>query len=305
MNGILLVDKPEGLTSAEVVRRVKRQARVKVGHLGTLDPFATGVLPLCLGEATKIAQFLSAADKDYEGVIRLGAATDTADRTGNVVRTAPVPPLDDGQLRVIAERFVGPYEQVPPMYSALKRDGVPLYKLARQGIEVDRTSRMVQLTALRLVAAGPDTIAFAVSCSKGTYVRVLAEDIGAALGSVAHVQALRRTRFGPFDLAQAVELDRWSPGDKERLVPIRAALAEYPEFLLQARAVGGARRGQAWVLRELPRPPRGDLAVLVGPDGAVVAVVNWREDRWVFARVLHEEHEALQGGTAMLNSADK
>ncbi|OFV87008.1 MAG: tRNA pseudouridine(55) synthase TruB, partial [Acidobacteria bacterium RBG_16_68_9] len=204
MNGILILDKPEGLTSAEVVRRVKRRLRVKVGHLGTLDPFASGVLPLCIGDGTKIAQFLNTATKTYEGTIRLGAATDTGDCTGVVARTAPIPAFGSEDLRAVERQFQGPYTQVPPMYSALKQGGVPLYKLARQGVEVERSGRLVHIESLRLCRADEASLDFEVSCSKGTYVRVLAEDVAAALGTAAHVSVLRRTRFGEFTLSHAV-----------------------------------------------------------------------------------------------------
>jgi tRNA pseudouridine55 synthase len=209
MNGLVLIDKPEGLTSAEVVRRVKRRLGGKVGHLGTLDPFATGLLPLCLGEATKIAQFLNTADKRYAGVIQLGAATDTGDRTGQTVDRAPVPDLAHIDLAALAGRFTGERLQTPPMYSALKRDGVPLYRLARRGMTVERTPRPVRIDRLTLDPVGTDRLAFDVACSKGTYVRVLAEDIGAALGTPAHLAALRRTAFGAFRIDRAVPLARY------------------------------------------------------------------------------------------------
>ncbi len=286
MDGILIVDKPVGLTSAEVVRRVKRQLRVKVGHLGTLDPFATGVLPLCLGEATKIAQFLNSADKRYDGLIRLGAATDSGDRTGTVVRTAPVPALDAARLREVEQRFTGSYRQMPPMYSAIKREGVPLYKLARRGIEVEREERIVHIEALSLRAEGSSELHFDVTCSKGTYVRVLGEDIGAALGSAAHLQSLRRTRFGPFDLAQAADLATWEPGSSVGLVSIRGALSHLPACVLTEEAAHAARQGQAWVLDQLEFESSADAAMLFDPEQQVAAIVVRQAGRWAFGRVL-------------------
>ena len=288
MHGFLIVDKPEGVTSAEVVRRVKRQLQVKVGHLGTLDPFATGVLPLCLGEATKIAQFLNTADKQYEGLIRLGTATDTGDRTGKVIRTAAVPATDEIALRQITRQFTGDYLQVPPMYSALKQRGVPLYRLARQGIEVKRPSRQVRVVSLHLTIAEPGCLRFQMRCSKGTYVRVLAEDIGVALGSAAHVQALRRTRFGDFDVSQTVDLTTWRVGGPSTYVSIREALAHLPRVQLTHQAAEAARHGQGWVLAQVPLETEGDLAVLVDPSERVTAVVAKRRERWGFARVLHD-----------------
>lgn len=288
MHGFLIVDKPEGVTSAEVVRRVKRQLQVKVGHLGTLDPFATGVLPLCLGEATKIAQFLNTADKQYEGLIRLGTATDTGDRTGKVIRTAAVPAADETALRQITHQFTGDYLQVPPMYSALKQRGVPLYRLARQGIEVKRPSRQVRVASLHLTTAEPGCLRFQMCCSKGTYVRVLAEDIGVALGSAAHVQVLRRTRFGDFDVSQTVDLTTWRAEDQSKYVSIRDALAHLPRVQLTHQAAQAVRHGQGWVLAQVPLDTEGDLAVLVDPSERVTAVVAKRRERWGFARVLHD-----------------
>jgi len=265
MNGVLIVDKPAGLTSAEVVRRIKSRARAKVGHLGTLDPFATGILPLCLGEATKIAQFLSGADKTYVGEIRLGAATDTGDCTGSIVRTAPIPELKPAALVRITEEFTGDCLQVPPMYSALKRAGVPLYKLARKGMEVERQARQVRIVELRLEPTGVDRLRFEVECSKGTYVRVLAEDIGRALQTEGYVSALRRTRFGPFGLEKAVDLQSWNPTEGASLVSILDALSDLPVRSVAERVAAAARQGKTWVLGEIEPAPDGSIALLVAP----------------------------------------
>jgi tRNA pseudouridine55 synthase len=288
VDGILVVDKPEGVTSAEVVRRVKRKLCCKVGHLGTLDPFATGLLPLCLGEATKIAQFLNTADKRYEGVIALGVATDTGDRTGAVREERPVPEIDAAALAAIAARFTGPSMQTPPMYSAIKRGGVPLYKLAREGVEVERDPRAIVIHELHLEPLGERRIAFRVSCSKGTYIRVLAEDIGRELGTVAHLEELRRTGFGPFRLDQgAVDPDAWQPASRAGLVSIRDALGHLPVVSLPARAAVAARRGQAWVLRELgPAGASAERVLLLDASGEPLAVVERSAKGWRFARVL-------------------
>jgi tRNA pseudouridine55 synthase len=286
VNGILQVCKPEGMTSAEVVRRVKRRAHAKVGHLGTLDPFASGLLPLCIGEATKIAQFLNQADKRYEGEIALGTATDTGDRTGSVLATAPLPELGDADLAALEQRFTGEYEQTPPMYSALKHKGVPLYRLARQGIEVARAARRVQIKELRLRAAAPGFLSFEVACSKGTYVRVLAEDLGAALGTCAHLASLRRTRFGSFDLADAVPgPDSWDPASRQGLLSMRAALAHLPALQLDAATCASVRLGRRRVLAEIGLPGDGDPVVLLDPAGEVVAVVVRSAEGWRFGRV--------------------
>src|SRR5438552_13396906 len=212
LDGVLLVDKPAGITSAGVVREIKRRLDVaKVGHLGTLDPFATGLLPLALGEGSKVVPFLNQEEKAYEGVICLGRATNTLDATGETTETARVPPLDARLLESIATRFRGAIEQVPPMFSALKRAGVPLYKLARKGVEVDLAPRRVEILSLSLAPAGPETIALSVRCSKGTYVRSLARDIAKALETVRHLATLRRTGFGPFELSWARPLAALGP----------------------------------------------------------------------------------------------
>ncbi|HSP98774.1 MAG TPA: tRNA pseudouridine(55) synthase TruB [Candidatus Dormibacteraeota bacterium] len=287
MNGILLIDKPAGITSAEVVRRVKRllPRGAKVGHLGTLDPFATGLLPLCLGEGTKIAQFLNTADKRYRGLIQLGSATDTGDRTGAVVHEAPVGPIDAAALAEVCRRFTGEIRQRPPMYSALKKDGVPLYRLARQGIEVEREERPVRIERLTLELAGPDQLRLEVACSKGTYVRVLAEDIGAALGTVAHLRELRRTGFGDFDIAQAVALDAFDPARPAGLVPLRAAVAHLPAVTLDAQGVRAVRQGKSGVLSRLAGVT-APAAALVDPDGHLAAVAVQERGHWRYGRVL-------------------
>lgn len=287
MNGILLIDKPDGPTSAEVVRRVKRllPRGAKVGHLGTLDPFATGLLPLCLGEGTKIAQFLNTADKRYRGLIQLGTATDTGDRTGSVVREAVVGAIDGAVLAEVCRRFSGEIRQRPPMYSALKKAGVPLYRLARQGLEVDREERTVRIDQLILAAAGASQLRLEVACSKGTYVRVLAEDIGAALGTVAHLRELRRTGFGDFDIAQAVALDAFDPARPAGLVPLRAAVAHLPAVTLDARAALAARQGKSGVLSRLDGVT-APAAALVDPEGHLAAVAVREHGHWRYGRVL-------------------
>ncbi|MBX3023382.1 tRNA pseudouridine(55) synthase TruB [bacterium] len=287
MNGILLIDKPEGLTSAEVVRRIKRQlARgAKVGHLGTLDPFATGLLPLCLGEGTKIAQFLNSADKRYTGRIQLGVATDTGDRAGAVVSEAPVPALDAATLAEVVRRFSGEIRQRPPMYSALKKDGVPLYRLARQGIEVEREERAVRIDRLVLEPAGPSQLRLEVECSKGTYVRVLGEEIGIALGTVAHLRELRRTGFGDFGIAQAVALDAFDPANPAGFVPLRAALAHLPAVTLDAQGLRAVRQGKSSALSRLAGLA-APVAALVDAQGELAAVAIRERGHWRYGRVL-------------------
>jgi tRNA pseudouridine55 synthase len=197
--GILLLDKPAGLSSNAALQQVRRLlGRPKAGHTGSLDPLATGMLPICIGEATKVAGSLLADAKGYTATLSLGSRTDTGDSTGTVVERCPVPELDEGRLAAALQALRGPQQQVPPMYSALKRDGQPLYKLARRGLTVERLPRDIVIYALELLESGPATLRIRVECSKGTYIRVLAEELGRLLGSCAHLTALRRDFAEPF-----------------------------------------------------------------------------------------------------------
>jgi tRNA pseudouridine55 synthase len=253
--------------------------------LGTLDPFASGVLPVCVGDGTKIAQFLNVADKEYTGIIGLGRETDTGDPTGRVTLTAPVPAITTEQLAETARQFRGELLQIPPMYSALKHRGIRLYKLARQGIEIERQPRRVQVPALELHLASASAVAFAVSCSKGTYVRVLAQQIGVALGTVGHLQVLRRTRFGPFDLRQAIGLEALDQADLP-LLRLPQALPQLREIRVDAAAAQRARQGYEPVLGTIGSAGGEEAVKLVGPDGELAAVVVAdRFGRWRFGRV--------------------
>jgi tRNA pseudouridine55 synthase len=290
VNGLLLVDKPEGMSSAGAIRALKgRLGGAKVGHLGTLDPFASGLLPLCIGEATKVARWLLLERKRYEGTIQLGTTTDTLDGTGTVTASAAVPDLEPAALAGLARRFTGPGTQTPPMYSALKRDGVPLYRLARQGIEVAREARPIEILSLRLEARDGGRIDFDVACSKGTYIRVLAADLGVALGTVAHLQRLRRTEVGAFRIADAHTPDDLAalPGPLP-LIGIREALRTLRPLPLSDNEVVRLRHGQQGVLAALPAPEGTDeTALVVDGGGAVVAVVETAgSDGWRLARLV-------------------
>jgi tRNA pseudouridine55 synthase len=293
VTGILLLDKPEGMSSAGAIRALKpRLGGAKVGHLGTLDPFASGLLPLCVGEATKIARWLLLERKAYEGTIRLGSATDTLDCTGALVGAAPVPAFDQTALDALALRFTGRQRQVPPMYSALKRDGVPLYKLARQGIAVEREAREIEIGVFRLLLRDPERLDFTVECSKGTYVRVLAADVGRSLGTVAHLERLRRTRVGGFHLEQAhtlVALLALPPGADLPLLPVRQALADYLAFAPPPEGLARLRRGQQEPLARLPAPTRpGETALVLDAGGEVAAVIEaaGSDPAWRLVRLL-------------------
>lgn len=207
VNGILLLDKPLGLTSNAALQKVRWLLNAeKAGHTGSLDPLATGVLPLCFGEATKFSQYLLDADKGYETLMQLGATTTTGDAEGDVLERRPVT-VDRAAIEAVLPQFRGDIRQVPPMYSALKRDGQPLYKLARAGEVVEREARSVTIARLELLDCADDRASLRVACSKGTYIRTLVEDIGQVLGCGAYVAALRRTQAGPFGLEQAVTLE--------------------------------------------------------------------------------------------------
>ena len=214
VHGVLLLDKDAGVSSNAALQRAKRLYRAeKAGHTGTLDPLASGLLPLCFGAATKFAQASLDADKRYLATLRLGVTTTTGDLEGDVVRTAAVD-VDRAALEAACAKFVGAIDQVPPMHSALKRDGKPLYEYARSGIELERAPRRVRIDAIRVVDGEGDLWTIDVSCSKGTYIRTLGEEIGAALGCGAHLAALRRTASGALDLASAARLAALDPLDE-------------------------------------------------------------------------------------------
>jgi len=212
VSGVILVDKPYGMTSQQVVSKVKYLFKSpihnskKAGHTGTLDPMATGLLPICLGEATKFSHYQLDADKAYQATILLGSQTDTGDAEGQIVKTIPVPKFDEADLEEIAQRFLGAQQQIPPMYSALKKDGKKLYEYARAGIEVERLPRDIIIKAIDLKALDNEQIQLMVTCTKGTYVRVLGEDIAKAMGTLGHLSALRRLKVGRFDIDNAVTL---------------------------------------------------------------------------------------------------
>lgn len=290
LDGLLLLDKPQGPTSAEVVRILKKALQVKkIGHLGTLDPFASGLLPICLGAGTKLSQFLMAEQKSYAGTLQLGVETDTLDRTGTVTRTASVPACTPTQLRKIEQRFIGDSWQTPPMYSALKRKGVPLYKLARQGIEVEREPRRVHMSHLALTLGEPHSIHFSVSCSKGTYIRVLAADVGMALNTLAHLTSLRRTAFGAFSIDQAVPLSQVQslrPGQPLPLLSSAQATQSYRTFLVSAPEAALIRHGQQAFLRTLPAAQAtGETARILSAERELIAMVTAEQETWKLARV--------------------
>ncbi|WP_295436452.1 tRNA pseudouridine(55) synthase TruB [uncultured Thiodictyon sp.] len=264
VTGILLLDKPLGLTSNDALQRIKRLYRAaKAGHTGSLDPLATGLLPVCLGAATKFSAFLLDADKRYRVRVRLGVTTTTADAEGEVVETRPVVGVDEARVRAVLEQFLGLIDQLPPMYSAIKQGGERLYKLARQGVEVERATRPIHIFSLDLLACEWPEIELDVHCSKGTYVRTLAEDIGRELGCGGHVSRLRRTGVGPYaeNVVEFITLDQVRDlADQEGaaarldalLLPLDSALGHWPAVRLSADAAFYLQQGQAVLVPQAP-----------------------------------------------------
>ncbi len=294
MHGVLVIDKPQGPTSFEVVRRVRSALGLKrAGHTGTLDPMATGVLPVCLGEATKLAGLLTEGDKAYDAVVRLGVVTDTQDVTGTVVETHPVPPLSTELLEAALEKFRGTFSQVPPMYSAVKVKGKRLYERARAGESVERTPRRVTVYALVLRDFSASECTLSVRCSKGFFVRTLAEELGRALGCGGTLKSLRRTASGPFALDRSLPLSQVEalgvagPGGRAqleaRIIPMADALPEFPVVRVSESDVSRVVHGVPLVLE--PSVPAGRVRVL-GPDGALLAVGEVHEGRLGYVRVV-------------------
>ena len=284
VHGVLLLDKPLGLSSNQALQKVKWLLRAeKAGHTGTLDPLATGVLPLCFGAATKFSGLHLDADKTYQATLQLGQRTRTGDREGEVIETRTVPPLGATDLERVRQRFLGRITQVPPMHSALKKDGKALYEYARAGVEVERTPREIEIFELNLAWAGVDqaqsAIDIIVKCSKGTYVRTLGEDIAAALACVGHLTALRRLATGPFELAQCITLVELTALDDAarlaQLLPPQALLPAHTPIVLAGdeagRFLSGMRRRGPWpntervaVYGEQPRALLGTAHVRAG-----------------------------------------
>jgi len=287
--GIILLDKPKGLSSNGALQRVRKAYGAKsAGHVGTLDPMATGMLPLCLDEATKVIAEIESGAKCYEFTLTLGRRTATGDAEGEVVAELPVPALTAQSVEAALVRFRGTYRQVPPMYSALKRDGRPLYELARQGVEVEREARSVEIRRLELVAMTADTLDLVCESSKGTYIRVLGEDLANALGTCGHLTRLRRAWVEPFrDMPMhSLEAALVSAERGQDLLPPDAALQRLPQARLTAEQVVTLRHGQ-------PVRSATDVSVAVGrrvriygPDGLFLGLAEAQADGWLQPRRL-------------------
>lgn len=292
IDGVLLLDKPLGWSSNHAVQKIKRLYRAaKVGHTGTLDPLATGVLALCLGDATKFGQSLLFADKSYEARIQLGQTTTTGDREGEVLTEAPVPALTEARLQAIALQFTGLISQIPPMYSALKVNGQVLYQLARQGQVIERAARDITIHTLSLTQLSETQLHLTVRCSKGTYIRTLAEDIGALIGCGAHLDALRRTSVACLPTNAMVSMATLEGMDEEQLVaqllPIDSCVAEVPPLTLTLAETQRLLWGQTV---QLLAPTTAGLRRLYDEQARFLGLADWQESGQLLPQRLINTH---------------
>ena len=281
IDGVVVLDKPAGMTSFRAVEKVSRLlGKRKCGHAGTLDPMATGVLPVCVGKATKIAGYLVAQDKEYDASFRFGAATDTGDVTGREIEAAPGAFAAESAVAAAVAALVGTWEQVPPAYSAVKVGGTRAYALARRGKAVDLAARRVTVSEAKLLGWSPEGFRLFLRCSKGFYVRALARDLGRALGVPMTVSALRRLRCGPFRIDDAVTLDALAEAarrgeDAAAVVTIVRALAEFPQWEVPAEAAAAVRQGRSpgpWLAGKAAGVSPPVVLLTHGPDGPVALV---------------------------------
>jgi tRNA pseudouridine55 synthase len=269
MLGVVLIDKPLGITSHDVIARLRRKFQTRrIGHAGTLDPLATGLLVVAVGPATRFLQYLPLEPKEYVGTIRFGVETTTQDAEGEVVAEKPVPSDLMSEISGVLAEFKGSIQQLPPLYSAVKKEGKPLYVYARRGEEVERERRTVFISEAELLAQTGNEVDVRVVCSGGTYMRTWAHDLGQRLGCGAHLSALRRTRVGKFAIEDAVTLEEVEPGD---LRPLVEALPPVPLVEITHRQAEAIRHGQAI---GFPRPPAGLVCGLVGPEGDVIGMAR-------------------------------
>jgi tRNA pseudouridine55 synthase len=285
MDGLLIVDKPEGMTSLDVVRGIKRRLSVKkAGHIGTLDPFATGVLPIGINEGTKLIPFLGEGPKDYEVVLQLGEETSTDDWTGKVVMKRPWEGIQTEKIEALLPTFLGKIRQIPPMFSAIKIQGKPLYQLARKGIEIERKEREVEIYKIQLRKIDLPLIHFQISCSKGTYIRSLGREMGRKIGCGGHLRHLRRIRSGPFTIEQAIsweklmdffQLDHLSPW----VISMEDALPNLPKVMGDEQLVRKVRYGKVMMVRDLspqklPAFEKGEWIKISSREEGLVAILK-------------------------------
>lgn len=289
MHLVINLDKPKGITSQEAVTKVKRLYRAKkAGHAGTLDPIATGVLLICLNEATKVTRFLSDMDKEYVATLKLGERTDTLDAEGQVVERVEDFSISEGQIMGALERFKGVITQTPPMYSAVKVGGRPLYKLARKGHVLERPPRAVRINEIALLRYEPPFLELRISCSKGTYIRSLGDDIGRALGVGAHVTGLRRTRIGGFRVEDAARLDEL-PGKPGSELSVDDSLGHLKEVVISGADLPRALHGNPLPCDEPDLFYPGEYLRLRDPEGGLFAIGRASGDRIMVERLLYIE----------------
>lgn len=286
--GLLIIDKPDGWTSHDVVARFRSLLRIRqIGHTGTLDPMATGVLLLCLGAATKMARFLVGLEKEYQGTMRLGASSDTLDAQGRISTHLDRIEIPRGEIEEVFRQFTGELQQIPPMYSAVKHRGQPLHRLARRGQTVDRQPRTVTVRSLHLVRYRPPQVTFRVVCTSGTYIRVLAADIGDTLGTGAYLERLRRQRVGPFGADEALTVDEAIKRKRNEtliaaLQPVMRGLERFPRLVVHPRAVDEILHGRPVtpsMIREIdPAAVRGSQIRVQDGGGKLLAMMQLEMD---------------------------
>jgi tRNA pseudouridine55 synthase len=288
MDGILNVNKPAGITSYDVVAKIKRlSGERRVGHAGTLDPAATGVLPVCLGRATRVVEFIMGSPKTYLAVIELGVNTDTYDASGTVTSRSDYSCVSRKLVETALDSFRGDIQQAPPMYSALKYGGRPLYELAREGRNIERPSRIVSIQSLAVIEWEPPRFTLEVTCGRGTYIRSLAHDLGQALGCGAHLVSLARTRYGPFDIRAAVALPQLESGDWQHfLYPADFVLQDLPAVTLNDTRVAAMKNGQILDLGGIS-PAGAELCRAYAEDGRLLGILRrLNEEKWQPEKVL-------------------
>lgn len=285
IDGLLIVDKPEGITSLDVVREIKHRFGVKkAGHIGTLDPFATGVLPIVINEGTKLVPFLGGGPKEYEATLKLGEETTTDDWTGKVVMSQPWEGVQPERIEALIHTFLGKIQQTPSMFSAIKIQGKPLYRLARKGIEIGRKKREIEIYKIQIEEMVLPLVCFKVSCSKGTYIRTLGRDIGRKIGCGAHLLRLRRTQSGPFTLEQAISWKKLKDLSKPDhlhpwLISLEASLSNLPEVIGDEQLVRKVRFGKEMMVQDLspktlPAFEKGQWLKMSSPKEGLVAILK-------------------------------
>lgn len=285
INGILVVDKPSGITSLEVVRTLRHRFQIKkAGHIGTLDPFATGVLPVVLNEGTKLVPFLNETPKEYEVTLKLGEETLTDDHTGKVIFQGSWKGFPTEKIEEILQTFVGKIHQIPPMFSAIKIQGKPLYQLARKGIEIERKAREVEIYQIQSERIDPPLVFFKVSCSKGTYIRSLGREIGRKIGCGGHLLSLRRVRSGSFTLDQAIPLEKIKEftqinGILPWVISLEDALTGLPKVIGDERMIKNVRSGREMKVQDLPSKDfpvikKGQWLKMLSPEEKLVAILK-------------------------------